>query len=217
MSTSFEKANRTRIAKLVAGYIRIYCWYQSPDHIPDDIIDLFAKFYEDIKNDKFSNYNDDNYKLSNNDLTLTNISKSYEISTVYGQIHIPSTSETKHEWRFRIHQMSYDKGISLGIDETKSVRKEQGSLDSTSNSSTYCINLDKWEWGIWSKSMVKDGTIITMKLDLSAKTLSFAKKNKTPFNILEDIAIGEDIVYCMAACCTFLGDKIELISYGSFI
>ena len=70
---------------MIKGFVRIiYLEKEGIDtNIPSDIIDLILLFFHLVAHEKFKHYNYKNYKLSNNDLTLTQIRRGYP-SVCYG-------------------------------------------------------------------------------------------------------------------------------------
>ena len=94
-----------------------------------------------------------------------------------------------------------------------------------SNVYALCSNSNKIPWGYQRigkpyrvgrhhRFSVNDS--ITMQLDLSKMTLSYATNQGVMYIEFDDIVAGENIIYSMAVCCTFKGDKVELISYKTF-
>ena len=214
---TFEQANYVWVQKLFCGYAR----EQSlKDNISMDIINLFCIYYQDT-GETFSllHYNDQHYKLSFDNKTITKIDGSHD-SVVYGRICIPSTSPIIHVWTFKIHERSGY--IGIGIDEATYIRKDQGNFSQKQGESKlYAIWSDgeKIQWNDVmneqdTRLSFKKGDQVEMELDLlnDVKTLSFRINHNKKHIAFHDIHVDEDTIYCMAVCCWRESDNIELIS-----
>ena len=211
---------------LCTGYARDH--NVSNKHVPDDVINLCLKFYQDLK-EKFEHYNPAIYKLSNNDTRVEKMNHS-DCSTVYGSLGIISSSPSIHQWTFKMtipHRSCT--GIGLGIDETKHIRKDKGYFDYYhGKSKLYGIWSDGElvEWNCDDYMLKRDdfnlrrGDIVMMELDLysNPKTLSYKVNDNEKQIIFNNVSIGEDIKYCMAVCMWSTGSyqpEVELLSYSS--
>ena len=210
--------------KIVDGFIRNYLSEQNMNDdcsIPTDIINLIFIFYHIIMEDSFKYYNPDTYTLSNHDMKIT---RTGHISSVcYGSFEIPSTYGGIYSWTFKILNIGWN--IGIGIDETKHIRKDNGGFNTRlGESKCYILYHDgdrrKWDCDeVISRDDKQqewaNNDIVEMALDLQHRTLSYKLNDGQEQVQFEDLVIGQDINYCMAA---FLEedfgrwqDSIELI------
>ena len=204
----YSSISLRRDDKILNGYIRIH-YTVDINTIPLEIINLCYKYYH-ILVDLFKHYNTRHYKLSNEGLTVTRTSASWQgNSSVYGDIAIPSLSETIHQWTFKIHLTTqhHTRVVGIGIDEAKYVRKIDGGFrDKTGESKLYY----KWFYS---------GQVITMELDLKSTVKRLSFESRLAYNrdtsLQFHVDIGQDITYCMAVFCKGYNDVIELVSYNS--
>ena len=215
---SFKHERVLRNELIVRGYIRgNYCVY-----FPTDIVAICYHYYE-VK-DSFIDYDSNKYKLYR-DGCAVQVKSPFYLPTIYGKIAIPSCSAKIHIWTFKIHKMSF--AVSIGIDETRHIRKEQGSFSQMHGcSQLYGIYNDgeKIQWNKRQHSDKKDaklqfkqGDTVQMELDLVShyKTLSYLINNEPKRIAFKNIAIGPKITYCMAIHCGWTHDNIEILSYFS--
>ena len=178
-------------------------------HIPLEIINLCYKYYH-ILVDLFKYYNPRDYKLSHKGLTVTRTSASWQgNSSVYGDVAIPSLSDTIHQWRFKIHLTTqhHTRVVGIGIDEVKRIRRNNGGFrHKIGESKLY----HKWFYS---------GQVVTMELDLKSKVKTLSFEGELAYNrdasLQFHVDIGQDITYCMAVFCKGYNDVIELVSYNS--
>ena len=91
-----------RNEKIVYGYLRAY------HDIPKDIMNLCVEYYH-VTEEGFIHFNPNNYNVTDDWKVMTKISNDINntVSTMYGNICIPSWSKTIHKWKFMIHHFSF--------------------------------------------------------------------------------------------------------------
>ena len=217
---TYAEESRIRNDKIVNGYIRINT--VKYNRIPDDIISICFKYFNQMQ-EVFNYYNPKYYMVANDHLTVTQIHErnGLNYATIYGSIAIPSCSSSIHKWTFRVEPKGRYECIGIGIDETKCIRKNGGSLyGKHGQSKVYGVFEDgeKVEWDTddrnWDNAL-KFKERITMELDLNNRTLSYMMGSDLKQVAFKDITVDEDIIYCMAVCIGYKGSVVELLSYTS--
>ena len=213
----FEIMCRNRNEILINGFGREYYG----EFIPADIMNLIMKFYPYIQ-DKFRYYDRGLYTLSNHDMTATKKGGWRETATIYGDISIPSLSNTMHEWTFKIHKIK-GSSLGIGIDETTHLKINGGDFMRAGGRKYGLLctgNKVEWSssssWGVLDTDLRFDtGDIVTMKLDLINATLIYNINNGQKIIAFEKITRDRKTIYCMAVCSAWKGEKVELLSYVS--
>ena len=223
-SVRLNDPTRIRDNKIVEGYIRKK-YLSKSSNIPKDIIDLLYLFYHIVIPETFKHYNSSKYRLESDDMILTRIGTRNRgsDSVVYGSQCISSMNEEIHRWTFKIIKKTLWWYIVFGIDETKHTRKEYGGFDTRSKKSkSYALwsNAYKCEHGDMYDFKKADNAprfdtndTVNMILDLSSKSVSYQVNHGDMFLAFEDIAVGQDIEYCMGVCIGGADDCVELLSY----
>ena len=178
---------------------------------------ILLYFYVD---EKFKEYNDIKYKLSDDNMTITKIGGGD--STCYGNVKIQSDNGGIHKWLFKV--IRCDRYMAIGIDETIYFRKDEGSLNNRiSDTKVYHIWNDgearSWDDETrrrsknYSLSFTKDDQVL-MILDLNAHTLAYSINNGETKVTHKNVMTGKDITYCMAVCLQTTNDEVTLLKYG---
>ena len=221
---TLEKINMMRDDKIINGYIRNN-FVNDYKHIPQEIINLCLTFYHEITADIFKHYHQDNYGVSEDNMTVTKCRGGSFQSLCYGSLCIPSTSKCIHSWRFKImHRYSH---IAIGIAETKYLRVKEGHFNdsgfhlpvNTLKPKFYALwhDGDRNYWGQNAILIAEEdaqkfhkGDIVCMTLDLSKRELSYQINENDTFVAFTDICIGAEIVYCMCVCLWSEEDSVRL-------
>ena len=218
---NFEEINTIRDGKIIHGYIKSNFIKQYND-IPKDIIDLFFMFYHIVIREVFKHYNSDHYVLSKNDTTVTK--KDYQCCMCYDSACISSLDVGIYLWRFQIIKLSdtnINHSMAIGIDETRYIRKNNGSFwDYNGRSKCYAL----WHtavkshgdyYGMFDREnnslTFKTNDIVCMTLDLLHRTLSYQINEEETHIVFTDIAVNNDIEYCLGVYIAGSGDCIELL------
>ena len=112
--------------------------------------------------------------------------------------------------------------IAIGLDETKYIRKDSGTFNQKiSESKSYALwhDGDKNKWDHPGIIKAKDDGLhfnandtVSMILDLSSRTISYQiNENKKFDDVFTNIAVGNDIKYCMCVYIHISGWGIQLI------
>ena len=210
---------------IINGYIRRYNTDKIDNWIPLDIINLLIRFYQ-LPKDKFQHYDNKYFTLSNHDLIATKKGDWETDATIYGHLCIPSLSKTKHEWIFKIHKTKGFK-VGIGIDSTEYYRKNNSFLKSHNRTKLYGILCDgrviRWDRVHThnisnTKLRFESGDIVIMDLDLISDRdygiLSYRINNGKKMFVVMDVVRRNGIKYCMAVCCGWSNECVELISYS---
>ena len=217
---TLEEVSKIKDKKVVEGYIRTGLSNHNLN-IPAEIIHLCFIFYHFINHETFKHYNHYNYRVSNNDLTLTRIAGSGE-GICYGSHSISSLDGGKYVWKFKIIKMTYI--MAIGIDETKYAKQSVGYPNEKIDETKLYVLWHDGDANTWDNpyGLVKrkadaprfnQNDKVSMTLDLSSRTLSYQVNDDDKYIAFTNIAVGEDIEYCMCVYIASNSHCAELLSF----
>ena len=156
-------------------------------------------------------------KLSDDKLTITNISIDGDWSTCYGAQLIKANTNLIHKWKLRINELDPNPVLCIGIDDSNGKFVDKCfSQQRTSMNYAYKANATK---RVQNKSsnygtQWKQNDIIEMIVNLSKQTISYAVNNKNQGIAFSKIKKDNNTIYRLAAYIFDPGDSITLLNYS---
>ena len=219
---SIEQIYKLRDEKIVNGYTRMK--FRQNGTFPKEIIDMIFMFYYVLMTEIFKHYNSKNYHLSNGGKCATR-QRSLGSSVCYGQECISSMDGGIYQWTFKL--ISGKTNIAIGIEETKYDNLNTGHWNHRKESVLPYKFYALWNTGyknawnekisIESRPGIRDPPSfrvmdkVHMVLDLGNRTLAYQVNKEELYVAFKDIAVGDDIEYCMGIFMYLCGDGIELL------
>ena len=205
-------SSRTKLQRLVEGYLRDKLMNSKDDHYEENLINIIIEYL--LLKEYFSKLDTRDVKL---DETQTKIEKTGGgFNTCYGLVKIPSLSQIQHHWRFKMINIHHF--VAIGIDETKYLRISCGLFD-FEDSKAYGVWSDggTTHWAVhkadYKQYKYQNGDVVEMILDLKEKEIYVSVNEAEPILAVKDIDIGDEIEYCMAVTLSFASDCVQLLEY----
>ena len=208
-------SSQEKLDYLVSGYLRCELLKENDQDMNE------MTFEKNLSMIIIEYFNKEIIKANDNQCRIKKIiNEDYCGTTCYGSIKIPSISNTKHHWKFKIHRIDSMRYMALGIDETKYLRYDCGLHSRQGETKTYgsWSDGDKNQWDHsqpieMASPEFKTGDIVQMILDLEKEQISIKVNQEDECIVHESITVGEDIEYAMAVTLQRLNDEIELLDY----